>query len=217
MVKFQLGGRLPPPPPLVTPMLQVRKKGVRKFYARFLAFSNEISIVQKIVLSSSRGRAIFEDLGFRGQGLDLRGQGLQNVSSRTSSRPRTSSRTPPLITSKLTRTKITADASQKATNVRLRVVQVRLHSVSVKIVSVFLDSHDCSTSSLEQVLIMLVVPIGSNSIETKVNKQQIKDFNHKIYSQCDWDKCSLLDFQRFNPLLMPLLMNNLYNYTTCML
>ena len=33
-----------------------------------------------------------------GQGLDLRGQGqgLQNVSSRTSSRPRTSSRTPPL-------------------------------------------------------------------------------------------------------------------------
>ena len=33
----------------------------------------------------------------RGQGLDLRGQGLQNVSSRTSSRPRTFSRTPPLI------------------------------------------------------------------------------------------------------------------------
>ena len=34
------------------------------------------------------------------QGLDLRGQGqgLQNVSSRTSSRPRTSSRTPPLVT-----------------------------------------------------------------------------------------------------------------------
>ena len=37
----------------------------------------------------------------QGQGLDLRGQGqgLQNVSSRTSSRPRTSSRTPPLLSS----------------------------------------------------------------------------------------------------------------------
>ena len=37
----------------------------------------------------------------QGQGLDLRGQGqgLQNVSSRTSSRPRTSSRTPPLLKS----------------------------------------------------------------------------------------------------------------------
>ena len=47
-------------------------------------------------------RPIFEDLRPRGQGqgqgLDLRGQGqgLQNLSSRTSSRPRTSSRTPPL-------------------------------------------------------------------------------------------------------------------------
>ena len=40
--------------------------------------------------------AIFEDLKLRGQGLDIRGQdqGLQNVSSR----PRTSSRTPPLVT-----------------------------------------------------------------------------------------------------------------------
>ena len=40
-----------------------------------------------------------EDLRPRGQGLDLRGQGLQNVSSRTSSRPRTSLRTPPLVLS----------------------------------------------------------------------------------------------------------------------
>ena len=44
---------------------------------------------------------IFEDLRPRGQGqgLDLRGQsqGLQNLSLRTSSRPRTSSRTPPLV------------------------------------------------------------------------------------------------------------------------
>ena len=41
---------------------------------------------------------IFEDLRPRGRGLDLQGQGqgLQNVSSRTFSRPRTSSRTPPL-------------------------------------------------------------------------------------------------------------------------
>ena len=44
-------------------------------------------------------RPIFEDLRPRGQGqgLDLRGQGLQNVSSRTSSRPRMSLRTPPLV------------------------------------------------------------------------------------------------------------------------
>ena len=45
--------------------------------------------------------SLSEDRHSRGQGLglDLRGQGqgLQNVSSRTSSRPRTSSRTPPLI------------------------------------------------------------------------------------------------------------------------
>ena len=50
-------------------------------------------------------RATFEDLRPRGQGqgLDLRGQGqgqgLQNVSSKTSSRPRISSRTPPLVLS----------------------------------------------------------------------------------------------------------------------
>ena len=48
--------------------MEENKKGVRKFSARFLAFFNEISTVQKIVLSS-----------------------------RTFSRPRTSSRTPPLV------------------------------------------------------------------------------------------------------------------------
>ena len=63
LVKFQLGGG-PAPLPLPTPMLQVRKtkKGVRKFSARFLAFSNEISTVQKIVLSSSRGQGNFRGL-----------------------------------------------------------------------------------------------------------------------------------------------------------
>ena len=35
------------------------EKGVGKFSARFLAFSNEISTVQKIVLSSSRGHGNF--------------------------------------------------------------------------------------------------------------------------------------------------------------
>ena len=63
---------------------------------------HKILTYQKIVLSSSRGQANFRGLEPRGQGqgLDLRGQGqgqgLQNLSSKTSSRPRTSSRTPPL-------------------------------------------------------------------------------------------------------------------------
>ena len=63
-----------------------QKKGLRKFSARFLALFNKISTIQKIVLSSSRGRAIFEELRLRGQGLQI-----------VSSRPRTSSRTPPLL------------------------------------------------------------------------------------------------------------------------
>ena len=52
--------------------LRKTKKGLRKFSARFMAFSNKISTVQNIVLSSSRG-----------QGNLRPGQGLQNVSSRT--------------------------------------------------------------------------------------------------------------------------------------
>ena len=67
------------------------KKGLRKFSARFLAFSNEILGVQKQCCRRAENKAIFEDLR-------LRGQGLQNVSSRTFSRPRTSSRTPPVVT-----------------------------------------------------------------------------------------------------------------------
>ena len=96
LVKFQLGGPAPLPH-LATPMLQVKKnkKDTSKFSARFLAFSNKISTVQKIVLSSSRGHGNFRGLEASrpSQGLDLRGQGqeLQNESSRTSSR------TPPLI------------------------------------------------------------------------------------------------------------------------
>ena len=39
--------------------LRKTKKGLRKFSARFLAFSNKISIVQNIVLSSSRGQGNF--------------------------------------------------------------------------------------------------------------------------------------------------------------
>ena len=38
------------------------KKDVRKFSARFLAFSNEISTIQKIVLFSSRGQGNFRGL-----------------------------------------------------------------------------------------------------------------------------------------------------------
>ena len=44
--------------------LQLRKtkKGLRKFCTRFLAVSNKISTVQKIVLSSSRGQGNFREL-----------------------------------------------------------------------------------------------------------------------------------------------------------
>ena len=74
------------------------KKGLRNFSARFLMFSNKILTVPKKCCPRAEDRAIFEDLRLRGQGLDLRdqGKGLQNISSRTTSRPRTSSRTPPL-------------------------------------------------------------------------------------------------------------------------
>ena len=70
-----------------SPMAE-NKKDLRKFSARFLAFST----VQKMCCPVAEDRAIFEDLRVRDQD-----QGLENVSSRTSSKPRTSSRTPPLI------------------------------------------------------------------------------------------------------------------------
>ena len=56
--------------------------------SKFFLANYKILTIQKILLSSSRGQAFFED--FR-----LRGQGPQIVSSR----PRTSSRTPPLLSS----------------------------------------------------------------------------------------------------------------------
>ena len=52
------GGCLPPLVYAYAP-IEENKKGVRKFSARFLVFSNEISTVQKIVLSSSRGQGNF--------------------------------------------------------------------------------------------------------------------------------------------------------------
>ena len=58
------GGEFPGPPPFgyAYAPIEENKKGVRKFFARFLAFSNKISTVQKIVLSSSRGQGNFRGL-----------------------------------------------------------------------------------------------------------------------------------------------------------
>ena len=57
------------------------KKGLRKFFARFLTFSSKILTIQKIVLSSSRGQGNFRGQG-RGSDLRGQGQGLQNMSLR---------------------------------------------------------------------------------------------------------------------------------------
>ena len=63
LVKFHLR-ETPAPPSLAYAYApnKKNKKGVCKFSARFLAFCNEISTVQKIVLSSSRGQANFRGL-----------------------------------------------------------------------------------------------------------------------------------------------------------
>ena len=54
------GGLEPPPAPpgyaTAYAPSEENKKGIRKFSARFLAFSNKIPTVRKIVLSSSRGQ-----------------------------------------------------------------------------------------------------------------------------------------------------------------
>ena len=84
-----------PPPGYANAPIEKNKKGVRKFSARFLVFSNKISTVKKIVLSLSRGQGNFRGQkasrprprtrGFEAKTKDwrLRGQGLENVSSRT--------------------------------------------------------------------------------------------------------------------------------------
>ena len=87
----------------------LKKKSLQKFFQAFFNKKRllksffqaiyKISTIQKKCCPRAEDRAIFEDLRLRGQGLDLRGQGLQNVSSRTFSRPRKSSRTPPLTIS----------------------------------------------------------------------------------------------------------------------
>ena len=95
----QRGGHGPIAPPKYAPAINNNNKNIfsrspmaenkkilRKFSTRFLAFST----VQKIVLFSSRGQGNFRGL----EGSRPRpSQGLENVSSR----PRTSSRTPPLV------------------------------------------------------------------------------------------------------------------------
>ena len=74
-----------------------KQKKSFKFSARFLAFSNKISTIQKMLTTGqfsrtyAEERAIFKDLR-------LQSQGLQNMSSR----PRTSSRTQLLIIGQLT-------------------------------------------------------------------------------------------------------------------
>ena len=75
--------------------------------------------------------SIFEDLRPRGQGLDLRGQGqgLQNVSSR----PRTSSRTPPLIAIsgpviRLSATE-TVDSGSTPDQVKPKTIKIGIHNV----------------------------------------------------------------------------------------
>ena len=70
----------------------LQKNGVEKNFSAHLQNFNHS---KRKCCPLATGRAIFKDLRLQGQGLDLRGQGqgLQNVSSR----PRTSSRTPPLL------------------------------------------------------------------------------------------------------------------------
>ena len=64
-MKFQLeGGGFPSPPSFgyAFAPIEENRKGVRRFFARFLTFSNKISTVQKTVLSSSRGQSSFRGL-----------------------------------------------------------------------------------------------------------------------------------------------------------
>ena len=67
-----------------------QKKVFANFPRGFWRFSTKFQRFKKLSCPRAKDRAIFKDLR-------LWGQGLQNVSSRTSSRPRPSSRTPPLV------------------------------------------------------------------------------------------------------------------------
>ena len=71
----------------------------KRFLKNFSSASQNFNNSKNSAVLEREDRPIFEDLRPRGQGLDLRGQGLQNLSSSTSSRPRTSLRTPPLLCS----------------------------------------------------------------------------------------------------------------------
>ena len=57
-----MGSLVPPSFGYAYALIEENKKGVRKFSARFLAFSNKTSTVQKIMLSSSRGHGNFRGL-----------------------------------------------------------------------------------------------------------------------------------------------------------
>ena len=72
-----------------------QKKGLRKFSARFLALSNKISRVRKIVLSSSRGRSNFRGLEASRPRLKTSKSLFEDVLE--AKKPRTSSRTSPLL------------------------------------------------------------------------------------------------------------------------
>ena len=62
--EISIGGGVSSSPPFGYAYVPIEenKKGIRKFSARFLAFSNKISTIQKIVLSSSRGQGNFGGL-----------------------------------------------------------------------------------------------------------------------------------------------------------
>ena len=78
-----------------------KRSPLKNVFQKIFQALHKILTFQKIVLSSSRGQANFRGLE---ASRPRQGQGLQNVSSRTSSRPRTSSRTPPLKNNTVTQT-----------------------------------------------------------------------------------------------------------------
>ena len=98
LVKFQLGGR----PAWLSLCSNCGKQ------KRYLQIFHEVSGAFQQNFNGSKNSAVLEPrtgqfsrtYGFEAKAKDLRlrGQGLQKVFSRTSSRPRTSSRTPPLAT-----------------------------------------------------------------------------------------------------------------------